>query len=91
MRWQQWDPACVAVGYEVITTASPKNFDCVKKLGAARVFDYHSATIVEELPTKALPNHLWMRSCNKFAFCKRLVWKVLWNRKSNCRNGPLAL
>ncbi len=39
----------IAAGYEVITTASPKNFDYVKKLGAARVFDYHSATIVEEL------------------------------------------
>lgn len=39
----------VAAGYEVITTASPKNFDYVKKLGASQVFDYHSKTIVEEL------------------------------------------
>lgn len=39
----------VAAGYEVITTASPKNFDYVKKLGASQVFDYHSQTIVEEL------------------------------------------
>ncbi|KAH6628103.1 hypothetical protein F5144DRAFT_578007 [Chaetomium tenue] len=30
-----------AAGYEVISTASPKNFDYVKKLGAKHVFDYH--------------------------------------------------
>lgn len=34
----------VAAGYEVITTASPKNFDYVRKLGATQVFDYKSAT-----------------------------------------------
>ena len=38
-----------AAGYEVITTASPKNFDYCKKLGAARVFDYNSKTITQEL------------------------------------------
>ncbi|KAK4039754.1 chaperonin 10-like protein [Parachaetomium inaequale] len=31
----------VAAGYEVISTASPKNFDHVRKLGASHVFDYH--------------------------------------------------
>ena len=39
----------VAAGYEVITTASPKNFDYVKKLGASHAFDYHSPSIQEEL------------------------------------------
>lgn len=39
----------VAAGYEVISTASPKNFDYVKKLGASEVFDYHSEMIVDEL------------------------------------------
>ena len=39
----------VAAGYEVITTASPKNFDYVKKLGASQAFDYNSGTIVEDL------------------------------------------
>ncbi len=39
----------VAVGYEVITTASPKNFDYVRKLGASQVFDYNSQTIVDDL------------------------------------------
>lgn len=32
----------VAGSYEVLTTASPKNFDYVKKLGASQVFDYNS-------------------------------------------------
>lgn len=39
----------VAAGYEVITTASPKNFNYVTRLGASQVFDYHSETVVDEL------------------------------------------
>ncbi|MCJ1398034.1 hypothetical protein MMC11_001231 [Xylographa trunciseda] len=39
----------VAAGYQVITTASPRNFEYVKKLGASQVFDYNSKTIVDEL------------------------------------------
>ncbi|PWY81626.1 zinc-binding oxidoreductase CipB [Aspergillus sclerotioniger CBS 115572] len=39
----------VAAGYEVITTASPKNFDYVKKLGAIQVFNYSSPTVTEDL------------------------------------------
>ncbi|KAL2831553.1 zinc-binding oxidoreductase CipB [Aspergillus cavernicola] len=39
----------VAAGYEVYTTASPKNFTYVKTLGASQVFDYNSATITDEL------------------------------------------
>lgn len=39
----------VAAGYEVITTASPRNFDYVKKLGASRVFDYRSKTVVKDV------------------------------------------
>ncbi len=39
----------VAAGYEVISTASPKNFDLLKQLGASHVYDYNSETIVEEL------------------------------------------
>ncbi|EFW23252.1 putative secondary metabolism biosynthetic enzyme [Coccidioides posadasii str. Silveira] len=39
----------IAAGYEVIVTASPKNFNYVKKLGAAQVFDYSNPTIVDEL------------------------------------------
>ncbi|KAL9639048.1 MAG: hypothetical protein Q9164_001183 [Protoblastenia rupestris] len=39
----------VAAGYQVITTASPKNFDYVKKLGASQVFDYKSEKVVADL------------------------------------------
>ncbi|KAF5659116.1 oxidoreductase zinc-binding dehydrogenase family superfamily [Fusarium circinatum] len=38
-----------AAGFEVITTASPKNFDYLKKLGASQTFDYTSPTIKEDL------------------------------------------
>jgi NADPH:quinone reductase-like Zn-dependent oxidoreductase len=39
----------VAAGYDVITTASPRNSDYVTALGATRAFDYRSPTIVSEL------------------------------------------
>ena len=39
----------VAAGYAVITTASPRNFDCVRALGASQVFDYHSTTVVQAI------------------------------------------
>lgn len=39
----------VAAGYEVVTTCSPHNFELVKSLGASKVFDYKSETIVEDL------------------------------------------
>ena len=38
-----------AAGYEVVTTCSPKNFDKVISLGAVRVFDYASASVVEDI------------------------------------------
>ena len=39
----------VAAGYEVFTTASPRNFEYLKSLGAAQVFDYHSKTVVKDI------------------------------------------
>jgi NADPH:quinone reductase-like Zn-dependent oxidoreductase len=38
-----------AAGYEVFTTASPRNFAYVQRLGAARVFDYRSATVIRDV------------------------------------------
>ncbi|KAK2736514.1 zinc-binding oxidoreductase [Colletotrichum kahawae] len=38
-----------ASGVTVITTASPANYDFFKSLGAGRVFDYRSPTVVEEI------------------------------------------
>jgi hypothetical protein len=42
-------PLAVAAGYEVFTTASPKNFGYVKALGASQVFDYRSKTVVNDI------------------------------------------
>jgi NADPH:quinone reductase-like Zn-dependent oxidoreductase len=39
----------VAAGYEVVTTASPKNFDYVKALGAGLAFDYRAPGVVREI------------------------------------------
>ncbi|CAH0048113.1 unnamed protein product [Clonostachys solani] len=39
----------VAAGYEVFTTASPKNHDLVRRLGASRVWDYNSSEVVDEI------------------------------------------
>ncbi len=39
----------VAAGYEVVTTASPRNFDYVKRLGAREAFDYRSKTVVADI------------------------------------------
>jgi NADPH:quinone reductase-like Zn-dependent oxidoreductase len=39
----------VAAGYEVVTTASPRNFDYVKGLGASLAFDYASPGVVADL------------------------------------------
>ena len=39
----------IAAGYEVVTTASPANFDYVKGLGAASAFTYKSPSVVQEL------------------------------------------
>jgi D-arabinose 1-dehydrogenase-like Zn-dependent alcohol dehydrogenase len=38
-----------AAGYEVITTASPHNFDYVKSLGARHAFDYNSHIVRQDL------------------------------------------
>ena len=44
-----------AAGYEVVTTASPRNFDYVRGLGASQVFDYNDASVVATM-VKSLSN-----------------------------------
>jgi NADPH:quinone reductase-like Zn-dependent oxidoreductase len=39
----------VAAGYNVVTTASPRNFDYLRSLGAALVFDYRSGTVARDI------------------------------------------
>lgn len=41
----------VAAGCEVITTASPKNHNYLKSLGASKIFDYKSKTVVSDIIT----------------------------------------
>lgn len=38
-----------AAGYDVIATASPKNWDAVRRLGAAEMFDYRSPTVEQDI------------------------------------------
>jgi len=45
-----------AAGYRVVTTASPRNFEYVKALGASEVFDYHSPSVVPDI-VAALKGH----------------------------------
>jgi hypothetical protein len=39
----------VAAGYDVVTTASPRNFAYVKQLGAREAFDYRSKTVIPDI------------------------------------------
>jgi len=39
----------VAAGYSVVVTASPKNFDYVRSLGAAQAFDYRNKDVVRDI------------------------------------------
>ncbi|KAF4960846.1 hypothetical protein FGADI_679 [Fusarium gaditjirri] len=39
----------VAAGYDVIATASPKNWDTVRNLGASAVFDYRSSSVINDV------------------------------------------
>ncbi|KAF2741236.1 zinc-binding oxidoreductase CipB [Polyplosphaeria fusca] len=41
----------VGAGYQVITTASPKNFDYVESLGASQAFDYRGPTAIADITT----------------------------------------
>lgn len=39
----------ISAGYEVFATCSPRNFSLLKRLGASRVFDYRSPTVVKDI------------------------------------------
>jgi NADPH:quinone reductase-like Zn-dependent oxidoreductase len=41
----------VAAGYEVFATSSPMNFDYLKALGASKVFDYNSKSVIQDIIT----------------------------------------
>lgn len=63
-------------GLTVVTTASPHSFDLVKSYGADRVFDYRSATAVNDI-TAAFPDITYAVDCfskgGSAAFCAKLL------------------
>lgn len=40
---------CKAAGYDIVTTASAKNFEYARRLGADSVFDYNNASTTEDI------------------------------------------
>lgn len=73
----------VAAGYDVITTASPRNFDYVTSLGASVVHDYRSpnveAEIVAELGHRDLAGAIAIGTTSAAA-CVRIVGASSGNR-----------
>ena len=72
-------------GYTVITTASPRNFDYVRSLGADHVLDYNSPTLVEDV--RALTGdklrHAW--DCISTEESTVLCAKVLSTTEPDCK------
>jgi NADPH:quinone reductase-like Zn-dependent oxidoreductase len=78
----------VAAGYEVITTASPKNFELLRSLGASESFDYNSETatllgqLVKAFEGRTLAGVLHTAGDAKgpIAICAELFSKVKGNK-----------
>jgi hypothetical protein len=83
----------VAAGYEVITTASPRNFALVRKLGASYAFDYNSATVVEDIikafKGKTLAGALAVGATSAEA-CLDIVRKCKGNRFVSMATFPIS-
>jgi NADPH:quinone reductase-like Zn-dependent oxidoreductase len=47
-----------AAGYEVVATGAPQNFDYLRKLGATKVFDYRSVTVINDIVEAIAGNDL---------------------------------
>ncbi|KAF9697261.1 hypothetical protein EKO04_005114 [Ascochyta lentis] len=65
-------------GFTVVTTASPRSFDLVKKYGADEVIDYHKSTAAQEI-VKAYPNITRALDCfsegGSTQFCAKVLEK----------------
>lgn len=66
-------------GYTVVTTASPRSFDLVRRFGADGVFDYRSPTASEEI-TKAYPDITQAMDCISEGHSTSFCAQVLKNR-----------
>jgi NADPH:quinone reductase-like Zn-dependent oxidoreductase len=84
----------VSAGYEVITTASPRNFDYVKKLGATKAFDYNDKNVVHDvikaLRSKTLAGALAIGSGSAEA-CLDVVHASEGNKFVSMASFPISL
>lgn len=83
----------VAAGYEVITTASPRNFDFVTSLGASHVFDYNGPSVVEDIIAafdgRAIAGAIAFGTTSA-ASCVRIVGACKGNRFVSLASPPVS-
>ena len=84
----------VAAGYEVVTTASPRNFGYVQGLGASEVFDYSDtnvvAKLVKALQTRDMAGALAI-SAGSGALCIDVLARSQGRRIVSMASAPLAI
>ena len=84
----------VAAGYEVVTTASPRNFDFVRGLGASEVFDYNDAsvvaTIVKYLGNRDMAGALAI-AAGSGTFCIDIMSRCQGHRIVSLASSPLPI
>ena len=83
-----------AAGYDVVTTASPRNFDAIRELGAVDVFDYRDRQVITRL-VKALHGRDLVGalaiSAGSGAPCIEVVSRCRGRRIVAMASAPLAL
>ncbi|PWY69051.1 oxidoreductase [Aspergillus heteromorphus CBS 117.55] len=81
-----------AAGYEVFTTASPRNFDYVKSLGAVQAFDYRSRTVVSDMLAacqgKTLAGALTV-GANAAGYCMDILGSCTGDRRISMATYPV--
>jgi NADPH:quinone reductase-like Zn-dependent oxidoreductase len=83
----------VAAGYEVVATASPRNFEHVASLGASLVFDYNSPTVEQDIiaafANRTLAGALSFGTTGAPA-CVRIVGACSGNRSVSIGTPPVS-
>lgn len=84
----------VAAGYEVVATASPRNFDYVRRLGASQVFDYNDpnvvANMVKFLGSRDMAGALAI-AVGSGTSCIEVMSRCLGNRIVSMASSPLPV
>ena len=82
-----------AAGYEVITTASPRNFEYVRSLGASQAFDYNSPSVVPDIiaafESRRLAGAIAFGTTSA-ASCLRIVGACQGNRFVSMASPPVS-